>query len=283
MRVRAALFLVALMLGVVASGSAAALAPRVVSLDYCADQYVLGLADRDAIAAVSTHADDRHSYLRDQARGLPQLRDDAEDVLALAPDLIVRGYDAGGRAGAYYQRLGLETFELGFSAGFDDVEAMIRRTATALGQPERGEARIAHMRSQLARAADGPRLRALYMTPSGLTTGSGTLMHAFMTAAGFDNVIAEQGKTGWINLPLEQLHEQAPDIILAAFFDGETAPIDSWSASRHSVFRRMMETTPVIELDAAALSCGAWFMADEALRARQAANALVLDLDEAES
>lgn len=282
MSARAAVLLVALMLGAVA-GSAAALQPRVVSLDYCADQYVLGLADREAIAAVSTHADDRHSYLRDQARDLPQIRDDAEDVLALAPDLIVRGYDAGGRASTYYQRLGLETFELGFSAGFDDVEAVIRRTALALGQVDRGEARIAHMHSQLARAADGPRLRALYMTPSGLTTGAGTLMHAFMTAAGFDNVIAEQGKSGWVSVPLEQLHEQAPDVILAAFFDGETAPIDSWSASRHSVFRRMMETTPVIELDAAALSCGAWFMADEALRARQAANALIPVLEAAES
>ncbi|WP_375550121.1 ABC transporter substrate-binding protein [Oceanicaulis alexandrii] len=281
--VRAAVFVVALMVGGAVAGSAAALSPRVVSLDYCADQYVLGLADREAIAAVSTHADDRHSYLRAQAQGLPQLRDDAEDVLALAPDLIVRGYDAGGRASVYYQRLGLETFELGFASDFDDVEAMIRRTALALGQGERGEARIAHMRSQLARAADGPRLRALYMTPSGLTTGSGTLMHTFMTAAGFENIIAEQGMTGWVSVPLEQLHMQAPDVILAAFFDGETAPIDSWSASRHSVFRRMMQTTPVIELDAAALSCGAWFMADEALRARQAANALVLDLGGAES
>lgn len=281
--VRAAVLVVALMVGGAVAGSAAALSPRVVSLDYCADQYVLGLADREAIAAVSTHADDRHSYLRAQAQGLPQLRDDAEDVLALAPDLIVRGYDAGRRASVYYQRLGLETFELGFASDFDDVEAMIRRTALALGEPERGEARIAHMRSQLARAADGPRLRALYMTPSGLTTGSGTLMHAFMRAAGFDNVIAEQGMTGWVSVPLEQLHMQAPDVILAAFFDGETAPIDSWSASRHSVFRRMMQTTPVIELDAAALSCGAWFMADEALRARQAANALVLDLGGAET
>ena len=275
--------LFALALGAAVTGMAAALPPRVVSLDHCADQYVLGLADPERILAVSTHADDRHSFLRDQAQGLSQIRDDAEDVLALEPDLIIRGYDAGGRASAYYERLGLETLELGFSTDFDDVEAMIRRTASALGQADRGEARIARMRTQLEQAANGPRLRALYMTPSGLTTGSGTLMHAFMTAAGFDNVIADQGKTGWVSLPLEALHRQAPDVILAAFFDGETAPIDSWSASRHSVFRRLMETTPVIDLDAAALSCGAWFMADEALRARQAANALFAGQSESAS
>lgn len=264
----------ALMLGVAIASDAAATEPHVVSLDYCADQYVLGLADPDHVLAVSDHADDRHSYLRAQAQDVPQIRDDAEDVLALDPDLIVRGYDAGGRAAAYFERLGLETFELGYASDFDDVEAMIRRTAAALGRPGSGEARISHMSTQLARAADGPRLTALYMTPSGFTAGSGTLMDAFMTAAGFDNVIASEGKSGWVTLPLEQLHAQQPDVILAAFFDGETAPIDSWSASRHAVFRRMMETTPVIYLDAAALSCGAWFMADEALRARQEANAL---------
>lgn len=276
---RAALTFAALVLGVAVADPAAALEPRVVSLDYCADQYVLGLADPDHVLAVSDHADDRHSYLREQAQGVPQLRDDAEDVLAIRPDLIVRGYDAGGRAGAYFERLGLKTHELGFASDFDDVEAMIRRTAEALGRVETGEVRISHMHTQLARAADGPRLKALYMTPSGLTTGSGTLMDAFMRAAGFDNVIADEGRSGWVSLPLEALHLQQPDVILAAFFDGETAPIDSWSASRHSVFRRMMETTPVIYLDAAALSCGAWFMADEALRAREAANALFPRLD----
>ena len=277
--VGAALTFAALVLGVAVADPTAALEPRVVSLDYCADQYVLGLADPDHVLAVSDHADDRHSYLRAQAQGVPQIRDDAEDVLALSPDVIVRGYDAGGRAGAYFDRLGLETFELGFASDFDDVEAMIRRTAAALGRPETGEVRISRMRTQLARAADGPRLTALYMTPSGLTTGAGTLMDAFMAAAGFDNIMAQQGKSGWVSLPLEQLHAQQPDIILAAFFDGETAPIDSWSASRHSVFRRMMETTPVIYLDAAALSCGAWFIADEALRAREAANALFHSVD----
>lgn len=273
MRWAASVF-VALCLGAAADSPAAALQPRVVSLDYCADQYVLGLADPDQVLAVSDHADDRHSYLRDAAQGVPQIRDDAEDVLALRPDLIVRGYDAGGRASAYFNRLGLETFELGFASDFYDVEAMIRRTAMALGRSEAGEARISHMHAQLERAADGPRLTALYMTPSGFTAGADTLMDAFMTAAGFDNVIAPEGRSGWVTLPLERLHEQQPDVILAAFFDGETAPIDSWSASRHSVFRRMMETTPVIYLDAAALSCGAWFMADEAVRARQEANAL---------
>ena len=79
----------------------AALEPRVVSLDYCADQYVLGLADPDHVLAVSDHADDRHSYLRAQAQGVPQIRDDAEDVDALERNLVhlLRGKRGGGGEG----------------------------------------------------------------------------------------------------------------------------------------------------------------------------------------
>ena len=93
--VGAALTFAALVLGVAVADPTAALEPRVVSLDYCADQYVLGLADPDQVLAVSDHADDRHSYLRDAAQGVPQLRDDAEDVLALRPD----GSSTDGRRG----------------------------------------------------------------------------------------------------------------------------------------------------------------------------------------
>ena len=47
-------------------------APRVMSLDQCADQYVLALSPREAIVGVSPRVDDRDSYLRARAAGLPQ-------------------------------------------------------------------------------------------------------------------------------------------------------------------------------------------------------------------
>ena len=65
---------------------------RIVSLDFCADQYVLKFADREQILAVSPDAVRGFSYMRDTAIGIPSVRPIAEDVLILKPDLIIRSY-----------------------------------------------------------------------------------------------------------------------------------------------------------------------------------------------
>ena len=54
---------------------------RVVSLDYCADQYVLKLLPRSRILALSPDATRPFSYLNERAEGLPQVKPNAEDVL----------------------------------------------------------------------------------------------------------------------------------------------------------------------------------------------------------
>ena len=244
MRRAAILCAIALLTGGSAFGQDA---PRVVSLDYCADQYMLALADRDQIEAVSVQAGDAHSALRDRAEGLPRVRDAAEDVLALDPDLVVRSYGGGARARAYYAR----------------------RTADALGHPERGTALIAQMNADLAAAAQGPRLSALYMTPSGVTAGSGTLIDSLLEAANFENAAARDGAAGWRSLPLERLIDQEPDLVVTAFFDGASAPKDSWAMARHPVFERAVR----VEIDGAAVSCSAWTLAAAARRAREQANA----------
>lgn len=246
---------------------------RVVSLDYCADQYVLALADRDQILAVSVQAGDAHSALRERAQGLPRVRDAAEDVLALNPDLVIRSYGGGARARAYYARLGLPVHDLGYASDFDDVRAMITRAAAALGHPARGEALIAQMDADLAAARQGPRRSALYMTPSGVTAGSGTMIDALLQAANFDNAAARGGASGWRSLPLESLVEREPDLILTAFFDGASAPNDSWAMAGHPVFQDMLTRSTRIGLDGAEVSCSAWTLAAAARRAREQADA----------
>ena len=48
---------------------ASAEGPKAVSLDFCADQYLLALADPAQIMAVSKRATDENSYFRDKAIG----------------------------------------------------------------------------------------------------------------------------------------------------------------------------------------------------------------------
>ncbi len=242
--------------------------PTVASIDYCADQYILKLADRDQILAVSFGADDDYSYMQDAAQGLARVRDAAEDVLALKPDLVVRNWGGGPRALAYYGRLGIPVVNVDFVSDFDGIRSNILKIANALGQPERGAAvaqafddRRRRIATALAAMKTAPR-PALYVTPSSVTSGSGTMVHEILTAAGLDNLGARNGKTSWYALPLEVLLQTPPDFIAASFFNVGTTRVDNWSLARHPVMQRLLERAQTVYLPGKLMACPAWYVMD---------------------
>ena len=235
-------------------------ARRIVSLDYCADQFVLGLAQRRDIAAVSPDAGAAFSYMRAAAAGLPTVRPRAEDVLALEPDLVVRSYGGGPNARAFFERAGVPVLQIRFADDIDGARAVIRHAARGLGAPERGETLIAAMDARLgAVRVHAPGARALYMTPAGYTAGPGTLVHSLLSAAGLDNF---QSRPGWHPIPLERLAYDTPDLIATATFGAEARHEDAWTAFRHPVARRAVQSAPAAVVDGATMSCGGWFLAD---------------------
>ena len=237
-----------------------ATAHRIVSLDYSADQFVLGLARRDDIAAVSPDVGAAFSYMRAAAAGLPTVRPRAEDVLALRPDLVVRSYGGGPNARAFFERAGVPVLQIGFADDIEGARAVIRHAARGLGAPERGETLIAEMDARLRAArVHAPGTRALYMTPAGYTAGPGTLVDALFAAAGLDNF---QSRPGWRPIPLERLAYENPDLIAKAAFGEGTSHDDAWTSFRHPVVRRAARSVPAAVIDGATTSCGAWFLAD---------------------
>lgn len=235
-------------------------ASAIVSLDYCADQFVLALAARERILAVSQDADDPFSYMRDAARGLRQVRAVAEDVLILRPDLVVRSYGGGASAPHFFARAGVPVLQLGFVQSIADVRANIRAVAAGLGEAARGAALVADMDRRLAAVRrHAPGTRALYITPGGFTAGPDTLVHEMLAAAGLENF---QQAPGWRALPLERLAYARPDLIVTAFFDTRASSADAWTAAHHPVARRQMAALPVVALDGAWIACGGWFVAD---------------------
>jgi iron complex transport system substrate-binding protein len=253
------------------AGTAAGAQPpaRIVSLDYCADQFVLKFAPRAAIAGLSPDADADFSYMRAAAVGLPVVRPRAEDVLIARPDLVVRSYGGGAGIAAHLARAGAPTLPIGFARSVAEVRANVLRIAAALGAPAAGEAAVRRMTARIAAAAppagQAP-LSALYLTTGGWTTGPGTLVDELMTAAGLRNI---ETRAGWRPLPLERLARETPDLIATAFFDTDSQRPGSWSSARHPVTRAMLAHAPTVALKGAWTSCGGWFLADavEALAA----------------
>jgi iron complex transport system substrate-binding protein len=237
--------------------------PRVVSLDYCADQFVLGLADHEQILAVSPHATRKFSYLRDRAEGLPQVRALAEDVIALKPDLVIRSWGGDARALDFYKRVGIEVVQIGYASDFDGAARVTREIAGALAQEERGET----LTERLEAGTTSGEVEALYLTPGGVTAGQGTMVDAIMRAAGLENSIEKQG---WVSLPLESLVQNPPDRVLSAFFGFDDDAASNWSLSRHPVMQSILRSADTTALDEARLTCPAWFVADEAKDLREA-------------
>ena len=242
---------------------------RIVSLDYCADQFVLKLVDRDRILAVSPGARQGFSYMRDAAVGLATVRPVAEDVLVLNPDAVVRSYGGGPGAPALFARADVRVVQVDWASDLVDVLINIERVADDLGVPRRGEELAANVKARLAAitgGSGGP--HALYVTPAGVTAGPGTLIHEMLTAAGLTNF---QETSGWHPIPLEHLAYDQPDLVAAGFFDTMTHFTGAWSSTRHPVAQRQLSDRDVIFLKGAWIACGGWFVMDaiEALAGRR--------------
>lgn len=245
-------------------------APRVMSLDSCADQYVLALARRESIVGVSARADDADSYLRERARGLPVRRATSESVLGARPDVVVRYWGGDARLEAMLERRGVRVVRIGEAGDFEAVRDNVRRVAVALDNRSGGEHLIAGMDRKLAAGHNAwGGARALYFTPTGYTTGPGTLIDAMLRAAGLVN--AALGAP-WEPVPLEQLVMRPPARFVLGFFDSDPASSWRWGPGRHAALRARLPGRTIARLPASILGCPGWFAADgvEALgRARR--------------
>jgi len=241
---------------------------RIVSLDYCADNYVLGLADRERILAVSPDAAKSFTYMREAAVGIQTVRPTAEEVLSLGPDLVVRTYGGGAGAAAFFGRAGVPVLQLGYGTDLDAIAAAIAAAAERLRVPEKGAALVEAMERRLraVKAQHAARLggaakppTAPYVNPAGVTSGPGTLMHEVFEAAGAVNF---QQADGYREIPLERLAYESPDLVASAFFGGDGAYGGGWSPARHPLVRRLSERSRQVPLREAWISCGGWFVLD---------------------
>ncbi len=241
-------------------GFAQGVTGRVVSLDYCADQFVLKLLPRGSILAVSPDAGSHFSYMRDVAEGLRRVRPVAEDVLILAPGLVVRSYGGGPRVVGFLEKAGIEVLQVPVVNDMDSIREALLRIAEGLGVPGRGREIAAEMDRRLSRIRPSAGTRtALYMTPTGVTSGPGTLVHEMLRAAGYSNF---EGQPGWRAIPLERLAYDTPDVVAAAFFNAGAHRPAMWSSMRHPVAKRQMSERPSVLLQGAWTSCGSWFLLD---------------------
>jgi len=237
------------------------------SLDQCADQFVMALSPRETIVGVSHRADDPDSHLRGEARGLPQRRASFEAVWAARPRVVVRSWGGEPRLVRALEGRGVRVVALEDAADFAGVRRNVLAVAEALDRPEPARALLARMDADL-RAADGgwSGRGALYVTPGGYTSGPGSLVDAVLRAAGVRNLARAPG---FHPAPLERLVLSPPAALVRGFFD--TARFTRWQLGRHAALARLTRRRPTADLPAAYLGCPGWFAAEGARRLAEAA------------
>jgi iron complex transport system substrate-binding protein len=245
------------------ASQAFAASPRVLSLDQCADQYVLALSPRQAIVGLSKRADDADSYLRARSAALPLRRPTLETVLAARPQVVVRYWGGDQRLADALARRGVTVVRVEDAEDFVGVRANARRVAAALDEREAGEDLVRRMDAELAASRGAWAGKgALYLTPGGFTAGGGTLIDAMLRAAGLANLARGPG---FQPVPLERLALDPPSALVQGFFDSVVNALQRWSPGRHRIVRRLEAEKSVVSLPASILGCPAWFAADGSL------------------
>ncbi len=198
--------------------SAAQTSPSVASINLCADQLVLSLADPAQILTVSwLAADPEESMLAEQARDYPLNYGTAEELLEFQPDVVIAGVWTNPFTRSLLIRLGYEVVEIEPATSLADVEANLRTVAEAVGRPDRAEQLIQAMRVDIRNIeASQPAapIAAVVVRPGGFTVGSNSLAHELMQLAGLRNVAAAQGLDRWGSLSMETLTLAEPALIV---------------------------------------------------------------------
>lgn len=232
---------------------------RVASVDLCADAWVIELADRERVIALSWQVDAPISPAPDWARQLPRAWADAERLIALDPDLAIFGPGGPGRAAPVLSAAGIETLTLPWGEDFDALRASARATGEALGREAEAETFIADLDDRLAaleaRAdARGWSPSVFYLAVSGGTAGDGTMIDAAIRAAGGRNAAAEAGASGWIQADAEWAFRVRPDLVVTSYFHEGYRSAGN-IGQRHAAFRRLVERHPSVEVPGALWSC----------------------------
>jgi iron complex transport system substrate-binding protein len=243
--------IVPILLGLASAASARP--QRIVSINLCADQLLLALADRGQIRALSPNATDASiSAAAAAARGLPRTRATAEEVAALGPDLVLAFPGQGAARAGLVGGHAYPILELAPAESEAAIRQQIRAVARAVGHVERGEAMVRRFDAVLARLGRPGRGRvAAYYQRRGYLTGTETLADQLMQRLGLGNLAARIGRGPLSRLSIEQLIDARPDLLILAERAGAVAD-QGTEMLNHPALRAI----PRLHLPPASLACG---------------------------
>ena len=183
----------------------------------CIDAILMHVADPAQIAAISHYSQDPRatSIAIPQAMRFKATSGTAEEVVALAPDIVLAGAHFAPSTIAALRRLNIRLVQLPVPDTIAQSTAQIAVIAAAAAHPGRGAALVARIDAAVAATRSAAAIPALIWQGGGLVPGSGTLADELLRTTGFRNLSAGYGLKQWDVLPLEYLVARPPRVLLS--------------------------------------------------------------------
>ncbi len=256
---------------------AAAPPQRIVSINVCTDQLLLGLVSRERIASVSyIAADPRTSAVADDVEDLHLNHGTAEEIVSLAPDLILTGQFGLLPTVAVLKRLGYSILEIPMAETLPDIEQNIMTLGRALGTEARATAlveRFAHRLEQLSYRGNEPRALFVNFDANGWTTGQTGLLADIVHRAGLATPGDALGFGQASKIDLESLLLLRPALIDLGY-PWDDPPALASELRRHPALAAVMRTAQTVDIPDSAWLCGTPHSLDALEQLRSARDAL---------
>lgn len=206
---------------------------RIVAGSVLAAEVLFEIAPRERIAAVhDVAANIRFSNVADQAKGLPRVGAEPEQLLSVNPDLVIVDAFTKPETLALVGAAGVPVLRTLTPRSFADVAENLRRIGRACHLQAGAERLIADMEARLAAlvsTGNGLGGLAVMSLDGGLHTyGAGSLFDSVVGAAGARNLAADNGAGPFRIMSVEAVLAWRPEILVVVLGYGDEAAEREW-------------------------------------------------------
>ena len=240
---------------------------RIVSLNLCTDILLFDLVDPARIAALSPSSNDpRASPIAERVQSFLRIRGEAEEVLALSPDLVLAAEFTAPATISMLERLKLRVVKIPMAQDIAGVRTSLMSVAEATGDVDEGRAAVAAFDARLARAqtadmGDAEQPTALIYQINGIVSGTGRLEDEALSLTGFRNLAPALHADRGGRVSIEAIVAHPPDLLLFAGPSNEYRTVVA-DALAHPALKTVMRDRATMVLPWRNWICGSPYVAD---------------------
>lgn len=190
-----------------------------VSLNPCADAILAEVTAPGQLLAISRYSQDpaATSMSLGKAMRLPSTGGTAEEVLALAPDMVVADHFLAPATRRALEQAGIEVVSTGIARNEGEALAQVAALMTVTGNADSPSTLASDIIAAWATQSwEGEPVTVLLLQQGDIVPGEETLANAMLEQTGFRSLSVARGLGQGAYVPLEEVLADPPDVVITA-------------------------------------------------------------------